>query len=121
MPALVEAFHDAYERRYGNRFPYMPVQGVTYRVQVVVPADKVDYVARNGEAGTAEPGRAIPLRHLGPEVVQAGEYDRETLPPGARVAGPAVIREPLSTTLVCPGQVAEVGRFGEIVIEEAAA
>ncbi len=121
IPELVERFHAEYERRYGNRFPYMPVQGVTYRVQVVVPADKVDYVARNGEAGTAEPGRAIPLRHLGPEVVQAGEYDRETLPPGARVAGPAVIREPLSTTLVCPGQVAEVGRFGEIVIEEAAA
>jgi hypothetical protein len=30
-----------------------------------------------------------------------------------------VIREPLSTTLVCPGQVAQVGRFGEIVIEPA--
>ena len=31
--------------------------------------------------------------------------------------GPAIIREALSTTLVCPGQTAEVGPFGEIVIE----
>ena len=29
IPELVERFHAEYERRYGNRFPYMPVQGVT--------------------------------------------------------------------------------------------
>ncbi len=52
MPALVERFHEAYERRYGNRFPYVPVQGVTYRVQLVVPADKIEHVARDG-AGRA--------------------------------------------------------------------
>ena len=37
----------------------------------------------------------------------AAEYERETLPPGSRVDGPAIIREPLSTTFVCPGQVAD--------------
>jgi len=120
IPELVERFHAEYERRYGNRFPYMPVQGVTYRVQMVVPADKVEYAAQDGETVTAEPGRVVPLRYLGADVVEAGEYQRETLPPGAHLVGPAVIREPLSTTLVCPGQVAEVGRFGELVIEEAA-
>jgi hypothetical protein len=31
-----------------------------------------------------------------------------------------VIRESLSTTLVCPGQVARVGRLGELVIEREA-
>ena len=120
IPELVERFHAEYERRYGNRFPYMPVQGVTYRVQMVVPADKVEYAAQDGETVTAEPGRVVPLRYLGADVVEAGEYQRETLPPGAHLVGPAVIREPLSTTLVCPGQVAEVGCFGELVIEEAA-
>jgi N-methylhydantoinase A len=37
---------------------------------------------------------------------------------GAIVRGPAVIREALSTTFVMPGQVAEIGRLGEIVIEQ---
>jgi N-methylhydantoinase A len=126
--ALVERFHAEYELRYGNRFPYVPVQGVTYRVQLVVPADKVEYVARDGAAPElVAPPRTIPLRYLGPgkpapyagtgDVVQAGEYEREALPVGARVRGPAVVREALSTTLVCPGQVADVGRFGEIRIE----
>jgi N-methylhydantoinase A len=116
MPALVEAFHDAYERRYGNRFPYVPVQGVTYRVQ---PADKIEHVPREQAEGAAPPAaRTIELRHLGDEPLAAHEHERERLPVGAVVRGPAVIREALSTTFVMPGQVAEVGRLGEIVIEQ---
>jgi N-methylhydantoinase A len=119
MPALVERFHEAYERRYGNRFPYVPVQGVTYRVQLVVPADKIEHVAREaGDGAAPAPARTIGLHHLSDEPLGAGEYERESLAVGAVVQGPAVIREALSTTFVMPGQVAEVGRFGEISIEQ---
>jgi N-methylhydantoinase A len=118
MPALVERFHDAYERRYGNRFPYVPVQGVTYRVQLVIPADKIEY--RAGDV-VAEPvlgsASTVEVRHLGAAPLQAALYEREDLPIGAAVNGPAIIREALSTTVVMPGQVAEVGRLGEITIE----
>jgi N-methylhydantoinase A len=121
MPALVERFHDAYERRYGNRFPYVPVQGVTYRVQLVVPADKIEHEARpDGDGAAPVAARTIELRHLADEPLAAGEYERERLGVGASVHGPAVIREALSTTFVMPGQVAEIGRFGEIVIEQGA-
>jgi N-methylhydantoinase A len=119
MPALVERFHDAYERRYGNRFPYVPVQGVTYRVQLVVPADKIEHVARDGAGGAAPPAGTIEIRHLGGDSLSAAEHERDGLPIGATVSGPAVIREALSTTFVGPGQVAEVGRVGEISIEAA--
>jgi N-methylhydantoinase A len=118
MPALVERFHDAYERRYGNRFPYVPVQGVTYRVELVVGADKLEYRPSDLVAGPAlEAGRTVELHHLDAEPLQAGLFEREQLPVGATIRGPAIIREPLSTTVVMPGQTAEVGRFGEIVIE----
>ena len=40
---LVERFHETYERRYGNRFPYIPVQGVSYRVELRVPSEKVEF------------------------------------------------------------------------------
>jgi N-methylhydantoinase A len=96
----------------------MPVQGVTYRVQLVVPADKVEYVGRDGGPAVIKPSRTIELHHFAGGVLEADEYRRETLPPGTRVAGPAVIREALSTTLVFPGQIAQIGRFGEIVIEQ---
>ncbi|MGO2112806.1 MAG: hydantoinase/oxoprolinase family protein, partial [Pseudoclavibacter sp.] len=36
---LVEAFHNVYEARNGQRFATMPVEGVTYRVEIVVPAE----------------------------------------------------------------------------------
>jgi len=51
--------------------------------------------------------------------VTAREYDRSGLQSGDRIEGPAIIREELSTTQVCPGQRATVGRYGEIVIERA--
>src|SRR6185437_3096889 len=97
MPALIERFHDAYARRYGNRFPYVPVQGVTYRVQLVVPADKIEHVARDAASEPAPaPARTIEVRHLSDEPLSAAEHDRERLPVGAVVHGPAVIREALS-------------------------
>ncbi len=127
IPKLIERFHAEYERHYGSRFPYVPVQGVTYRVQLVVPADKIEYVPGAGTAREVHPGRTVELRYWDAApgsargdqgVLRAGEYERESLAAGARIRGPAIIREPLSTTLVCPEQVAQVGHFGEIVIEQ---
>ena len=124
---MIDRFHDEYERRYGNRFPVVPVQGVTYRVQLVVPVDKVEYDGlRSGGSGAAvtsaqaqppDPQRMLKLRYVEDELLDAPEYEREALAPGMRLAGPAIIREGLSTTFLCAGQRAEVGRLGEISIE----
>jgi N-methylhydantoinase A len=122
---MIDRFHDEYERRYGNRFPVVPVQGVTYRVQLVVPVDKVsyDHLEYSGDgAGSAadpRPTRTLTLRHLQDEPFDAPEYEREALAPGMRLAGPAIIREGLSTTFLLAGQRAEVGRLGEITIRRA--
>ena len=92
-------------------------------MQLVFPADKIEQVARDAGDGAAPapaPARTIGLHHLSDERLGAGEYERESLAVGAVVHGPAVIREALSTTFVMPGQVAEVGRFGEISIEQRA-
>jgi N-methylhydantoinase A len=116
---MIELFHEQYERRYGNRFDFVPVQGVTYRVQLVVPSEKVEYVPLETAAETAvEPERMLELRYFAEGPLEVDEYRRANLPVGARIDGPAIIREDLSTTFVCPRQVAEVGRFGEIVIEQ---
>jgi N-methylhydantoinase A len=116
---MVSLFHEQYEHRYGNRFDFVPVQGVTYRVQLIVPSEKVEYVAQE-PAGvtTVKPDRTRELRYYEEDVFEVGEYRRASLPVGARITGPAIIREDLSTTFVCPQQVAEIGRFGEIVIKQ---
>ena len=43
IDTMIRSFHDAYERRNGNRFAALPVQTVTFRVQLVVPTKKVVY------------------------------------------------------------------------------
>jgi len=122
---LVERFHETYERRYGNRFPYIPVQGVSYRVELRVPSENVEFARKidgenhsHSQPVTKSP-QTIELRHFAEKPLSAGEYDREALPVGARIPGPAVIREGLATTFVVPGQTAEVGSLGELVIEAA--
>jgi N-methylhydantoinase A len=116
---MITLFHEQYERRYGNRFEFVPVQGVTYRVQLIVPSEKVEYVPLEAAAQSSVlADRILELRYYEDSVLGVGEYRRESLPIGARVIGPAIIREDLSTTLVCPRQVAEIGRCGEIVIEQ---
>jgi N-methylhydantoinase A len=118
IPELIERFHAEYERRYGNRFPYMPVQGVTYRVELVVPSEKIAYEPHEADGVVdVEPERTVELRYVADGVLLAREYAREALPVAARVRGPAIVREALSTTYVCPGQVATIGRLGEIVVE----
>ncbi|MFG2657308.1 hydantoinase/oxoprolinase family protein [Streptomyces sp. NPDC048425] len=118
---MISNFHDGYEKRSGNRFEAMPVQGVTYRLTAIVPTAKVEYPKpERRTAGEAlEPDGTITLRYLEDDGIQAAEYERENLRFGDVIDGPAVIREPLSTTFVAPGQTARVGAVGEIVITRA--
>ncbi|HJS94926.1 MAG TPA: hydantoinase/oxoprolinase family protein [Solirubrobacteraceae bacterium] len=118
---MIERFHEEYERRYGNRFAVVPVQGVTYRVQLVVPVDKVSYSPADGKAPPADPRpiRTRQMHYLESEPFDAPEYERETLAPGMELNGPAIIREGLSTTFLNAGQRAQMGRLGEISIEVA--
>jgi N-methylhydantoinase A len=95
------------------------VQGVTYRVQAKVPIDKVAYEAIDRrDGGAPDSGREITLKYIYGDEVTAREYDRTKLHAGDVIEGPAIIREELSTTQVCPGQKATIGTYGEIVIEK---
>jgi N-methylhydantoinase A len=119
ITTMVESFHKAYEERYGNRFA-LPVQGVTYRVQVILPIDKVSYPELSKrDGGSPERTGTVTLRYLGDgDELEAGEYERTDLKWGDEILGPAIIREDLSTTFVGANQRATVGRYGEIVIEK---
>ncbi|MGI9625064.1 MAG: hydantoinase/oxoprolinase family protein [Acidimicrobiales bacterium] len=117
VAAMNERFHDAYELRNGNRVEMLPVQAVTYRVEVVVAADKVQYTELGSrDGGGSPPSRPLPLSYLGADPVSALEFNRDDLCCGDAIAGPAVVREPLSTTYLPTGRDLVVGRHGELVI-----
>jgi N-methylhydantoinase A len=46
-------------------------------------------------------------------------YDRPRLAPGDAIAGPAIVEEYGATTVVYPGQRAEVDRLGNVILAHA--
>jgi N-methylhydantoinase A len=116
VQTMIDAFRTTYEKLNANRFDNLPVEGVTYRVQVILPAAKVTY-PRAEPGARPEPIGETVLRHLYDAPTPALEYDRETLGVGAVVAGPAVIREEMSTTFVPAGRRATVGVHRELIVE----
>jgi N-methylhydantoinase A len=115
---IVGNFHREYEQRNGNRFESIPVEGVTYRVQVIVPSQKVEYAklaGRPGDVAVAGSGTTV-LRHLYEDNVEASGYERAQLAAGDVIDGPAIVWEENSTTFVPPRYTATVGAFGELVI-----
>jgi N-methylhydantoinase A len=118
--ALIDEFHAEYARRNGVSFPQIPVQGVTWRVQMIVPTEKLAWRPLRPAAARPQAIGERTLRYLGAEPVRAPVYQRIALGAGDTIAGPALIIEPLATTLVIPGQTARIGTVGEIVITEAA-
>jgi N-methylhydantoinase A len=119
---MIENFHREYKERWGNRFEGIPVQGVTYRVEAVIPAAKVNYPElQPREAGTRlTPSRSVEIIYLGDTPCTALEYDRDDLRAGDVIDGPAIVRESLSTTFMLPGQRLTVGTYGELRIRRSA-
>lgn len=114
---MVDSFHAEYEQRNGHRFESFPVQGVIYRVQLVVPSDKVRYEALPAREGDSLRVRSTaPLAHLYPDGAVASCYERDELLAGDVIVGPAVVWETNSTTFVPRGRRATVGTYGEMVV-----
>jgi N-methylhydantoinase A len=107
---VAEAFHAAHDRRYGFARWDAPVQAVTFRAGALGPA---------GDVRVAAPrtGRPEPAGETLAGSVRARVYERATLGAGTTIAGPALVREPESTTWIDEGSRASVHDSGALVIE----
>jgi N-methylhydantoinase A len=92
---------------------------VTFRIRAEVPTEKVRFpsLPDRGDTPLAPIGETT-LRYLGAGDHVAQIYERRTLCAGDVINGPAIVREPLSTTHIGQGQVGTIGRHGEIVITQ---
>lgn len=122
LATMVESFHQTYQLRSGNRFDFLPVEAVTFRVQAKVPTPKVEYAELDVRSAAEQPAAigTTQIKYLRDEPVQANVYRRTDLLAGDQITGPAIIREDLSTTFLVPNQHAVVGRYGELHITMAA-
>ena len=94
---------------------------VTLRVDAVglLPALRLGEIPARGPASDAIVGRQrISLASGG---VEAPVYDRARLGAGVTFDGPAIVKQLDATTLLLPGQTAEVHKFGSLIVRETAA
>jgi N-methylhydantoinase A len=115
---VLDAFHRAHERVFGHADRHAPVEVVNVRVQLRGIRPRVPLAEVPAGRGAAPIGeRRI---WLGGAPVQARVYQRATLGRGDRLVGPAIVEQPDTTALVPSGDVAEVDRFGNLLIRRGA-
>ena len=122
LAATTTAFHALHERLYGFSVPDEPVEIVNVRLRAIgrlyrrerAPAPLSDRPARRAEPVTSR------LVGFGPGKDDRREvpiYARETLTPGTRFAGPAIVEQSDSTLLVPPGRSVGADGCGNLLIE----
>lgn len=117
---LLAAFHAAHERAYTFRLPDTPAEMVTFHLvaELETPRAALSPWRAAGDPDAARLGRRdVYLGEFGGRVA-ADAYDRERLPAGTRLAGPVLVQEPTTTTLVLPGQSLTVDPYGLLLICE---
>jgi len=117
VAAIVEMFHGLHQRLYSFADRVSPVEIVNLRVRAVGVMDKVR-LAEIESAGGSPPQPAATRRvHVGGQLHESvPAYRRETLRAGHRIAGPAIVDQLDTTTLIPPGYAGEVDKFGNIVL-----
>jgi N-methylhydantoinase A len=113
---LRRLFEENYRRRYGHATKNMGIDVVMLRV--VVNARTVrpqQHPAAAGQQATATPKRRS-VWFEGVSLSPCDVWQRDELVAGQSIAGPAVIEEDASTTVLPPGDVGEIDSWGNIAI-----
>lgn len=120
VEAAIAGFHREHERLYTFAQPDTPVEIVTLRVDAygVFPPPLMPELPRGGDPGDAIVGRQ-PVAFFADGRIETPIYDRTRLGAGAVITGPAIVTQLDATTLLLPGQTAEVHPLGCLVVREA--
>lgn len=109
-------FHTIHERLYGVRF-HVPVELVALRVVAKGATQPVEDAPLSGISGDVA-SAVIETRpaYFNGAWQDTKHYDRNKLAVGAKVDGPAIIRQYDTTTVLLPGHYAEIDSHGNILI-----
>jgi len=112
LATITEAFERVYQGLFARAGPNVPLEAVSWRLLAAGPRPEVALRgAPSGAAGDARKSeRPVYFPEWG-EKRPTTVYDRYRLAPGATFAGPAVVEERESTTILGPSAKIEVDEF----------
>jgi N-methylhydantoinase A len=114
--AIRTAFDALYERRYAHHSPEEPVEMVNIRLGAVGKRPTLTFpsLAASGTAASSHEREVFFSSAAKP--LRASVYRRDDLGAGARIAGPALIQEHGTTTVLFEQDTCEVAASGELII-----
>lgn len=113
-----KAFLEQHQQLYGYVHDDRPLQVVTARVQAVGKSTTTLTNSRTtANNASAQPARTVKT-YFGGQPFSSNIYHRNKLQPGDMVAGPAIVLEDVSTTVIDPGWSAVVLSEGELLLSK---
>jgi N-methylhydantoinase A len=118
--AAFDRLKETFDAEHNRLFSFLlGVDHELVNARATVTGPRPDVAPVRLEQGDGDPSTALVTEHpihVGGEQVTARVYDRAKLRAGDVVAGPAIVTEMDSTTLVLPGHAAEVHASGSLLI-----
>ncbi len=112
---LREAFDEAYRKQYGRTVPGAAIEIIGLGVTVTAPVTAQAVRPMAVEDHVPPPaGRRVMFDQGSGSMIEVPYYRREALRPGARIAGPALIAETQTSSVVNTGFDAYINPFGHI-------
>jgi 5-oxoprolinase (ATP-hydrolysing)/N-methylhydantoinase A len=108
LPTIRAAFVKAYSARFTAVFENARIEAVNFRVRSAGPTPVLSFSGAAAENGAAERVKGVRRAWFEGGPADAAVYDRYALRPGDRIAGPAIVEERESTTVIAPGDAISV-------------
>jgi N-methylhydantoinase A len=118
VAGTIAAFHRLHEQLYTFKQEDTPVEIVTLRVSAIgqLPRPQIHELPAGGPIEEAIVGHQ--MVDFDGDLRTCPVYSRAKLGAGATLRGPGIIAQLDATTLIAPGQVAEVHLFGGLIVQE---
>jgi N-methylhydantoinase A len=115
---LITAFRREHDRRYGYSYPAREIELVTLRLRAIMKSPQSNLSRTEtapGDRGNLDPVRTSVFFEN--KKIASAIYDRESLQPGKKYSGAAVLTEYSATTIVPPGAKFWLDRNGNLFIQ----
>jgi N-methylhydantoinase A len=116
LEAIVERFHERHQAVHGHAARGADVEAVSYRVRAIVAVPKLEITARSpatAEEAPAPAGTRTVSDGKGNQVT-ADIWRRADVPPEVAMAGPIIVEQLDSTTVVPPGWSVRCDAYGNL-------
>jgi N-methylhydantoinase A len=115
---FIGRFHGAHRRTFGHAAPGADVEVVNIRLRASAPHTAAP-IPRGRRAGRTSAPIARERVQVGARSVTAPVYDRDSIGPGARIRGPAIVVELSSTLYIAPEFTMRADDYGNLHLEAA--